>query len=113
MVNPTQCSQFFHEVQLYGLESDTKYYYQIPGGNGTQPSLTQSFVTARAPGHHPRPFTVAVVADMGYTDARGVHMQLLESAMDDNVAFTWHGGDISYADDGGLGPQSRDLCFIS
>lgn len=35
---------------------------------------------------------------MGYTNAGGTYTQLTK-AVDDDAAFLWHGGDISYADD--------------
>ena len=75
----------------------TTYYYTIPGGNGTTPSDVLSFTTAPLPGDQ-RSFSVAVINDMGYTDAKGTHAQLIE-AVDTGVAFAWHGGDTSYADD--------------
>jgi hypothetical protein len=93
----TQCSQFYHEVQISGLQPATTYYYQIPAANGTTASDVLSFTTARAAGAA-GPFTVAVLNDMGYTNAAGTYKQLLE-AVDDGAAFAWHGGDLSYADD--------------
>ena len=88
----TLCSQFFHNVQIKSLSPGTTYYYQIPGGNGTTPSQILSFSTARAAGDT-TPFSVAVINDMGYTNAKGTHAQLIE-AVDTGVAFAWHGGDI-------------------
>jgi hypothetical protein len=35
---------------------------------------------------------------MGYTNAKGTHLQLTAAA-EAGTAFAWHGGDISYADD--------------
>lgn len=35
---------------------------------------------------------------MGYTNAGGTHSDLIAAA-NSGVAFAWHGGDISYADD--------------
>ena len=55
------------------------------------------FKTARSAGDKSA-FSVAVLNDMGYTNAQGTHQQLLNAA-DDGIAFAWHGGDISYADD--------------
>jgi hypothetical protein len=81
----TQCSQFFHEVQIAGLKSDTTYYYKISAANGTTASDVLSFTTARAAGN-PKEFTVAVLNDMGYTNAGGTHQQLMK-AVDDGVAF--------------------------
>lgn len=60
----TQCSEFFHSVDISGLQPDTTYYYQIPGGNGTTPSEVRSFKTAKAAGAEGA-FSVAVVHDMG------------------------------------------------
>jgi hypothetical protein len=94
----TQCSQFFHEVQITGLAADTTYYYQIPAANGTTQSDVLSFKTGRAAGT-PGSFTVAVLNDMGYTNAQGTQEQLVKQAQAGGTAFHWHGGDISYADD--------------
>lgn len=51
---------------------------------------------------------------MGYTNAHGTHRQLL-SAVDEGLAFAWHGGDISYADDwySGVLPCASDwpVCY--
>lgn len=109
----TQCSQFFHEVQLDHLEFDTTYYYQIPAANGTTASEVLSFKTGRRAGDE-REFTVAVLNDMGYTNAQGTYKQLTK-AVEDGAAFAWHGGDISYADDwySGILPCASDwpVCY--
>lgn len=51
---------------------------------------------------------------MGYTNALGTHAQLLKAA-DEGLAFAWHGGDISYADDwySGILPCESDwpVCY--
>jgi hypothetical protein len=60
----TQCSEFFHNVQLTGLKAGTTYYYQIPAANGTTASQVLSFKTARPAGDH-QPLTIAVLNDMG------------------------------------------------
>lgn len=101
LVSVTQCSQFFHEVEIRGLGPDTTYYYMIPAANGTTASSVLNFTTARAAGDN-QSFTVAVLNDMGYTNAGGTYRQL-NKAIDDGIAFAWHGGDISYADDWYLG----------
>ncbi|RFU33816.1 hypothetical protein B7463_g2499, partial [Scytalidium lignicola] len=112
----TQCSQFFHEVQLSGLEPGTTYYYQIPAANGTTASDVLSFTTAREAGDKSS-FTVAVLNDMGYTNAQGTYRELVKAieAEDDGIAFAWHGGDISYADDwySGILPCADDwpVCY--
>ena len=112
-VSVTQCSQFFHEVQITGLKLDTTYYYQIPAANGTTTSGILSFTTGRAAGNT-KPFSVAIINDMGYTNAQGTHTQLIK-AIDDGVAFAWHGGDLSYADDwySGILPCADDwpVCY--
>ncbi|RHZ58046.1 hypothetical protein CDV55_104604 [Aspergillus turcosus] len=109
----TQCSQFFHEVSLDNLESGTTYYYQIPAANGTTQSEVLSFKTAQRAGDR-RPFSVAVLNDMGYTNAGGSLKQLVEAA-NEGTAFAWHGGDISYADDwySGILPCADDwpVCY--
>jgi phosphodiesterase/alkaline phosphatase D-like protein len=71
----TQCSQFFHEVEIDGLRSSTQYYYQIQSANGTTASDVLSFTTAHAAGDS-KEFTVAIINDMGYANAAGTHNQL-------------------------------------
>jgi hypothetical protein len=109
----TQCSQFFHEVQISNLKADTTYYYQIPAANGTTKSDVMSFTTARAAGDS-KAFTIAVLNDMGYTNAQGTQKQLIK-AVGEGLAFAWHGGDISYADDwySGILPCADDwpVCY--
>ena len=109
----TQCSQFYHEVQITGLKSGHTYYYQIPAANGTTESEVLSFTTAQEAGDK-KSFTVAVINDMGYTNARGTHKQLVK-AIEEGTAFAWHGGDLSYADDwySGVLPCADDwpVCY--
>jgi hypothetical protein len=109
----TQCSQFFHDVQITGLEAGTEYYYQIQAANGTTASDVLTFTTARAVGDS-KPFTIAVLNDMGYTNAHGTYKQLNKAA-DEGLAFAWHGGDLSYADDwySGILPCESDwpVCY--
>lgn len=100
MMPVTQCSQFFHEVQINGLQPGQTYFYQIPGGNGTSPSEVLSFTTALAAGDETE-FTVAVVADLGYTNAKGTHLQMLD-AISTDTTFVWHGGDICKFDPHGV-----------
>lgn len=92
MADPTQCSQFFHEVRIENLKPGQTYYYQIPGGNGTTPSDVLSFTTALKAGDKTE-FSVAIIADMGYTNAKGTHARLVD-AVQDGAKFVWHGGDI-------------------
>ncbi|KAK4246242.1 Metallo-dependent phosphatase-like protein [Corynascus novoguineensis] len=109
----TQCSQFFHEVQLHHLKPGSKYYYQIQAANGTTASDVLSFTTAQDAGD-PTPYSMAVLVDMGYTNAGGTYKQLVQ-AIDDDAAFVWHGGDLSYADDwfSGILPCTDDwpVCY--
>jgi len=76
-------------------------------------SQVLSFKTARAAGNDAA-FSVAVLNDMGYTNAQGTYQQL-NAAVEDGVAFLWHGGDLSYADDwySGILPceDSWPLCY--
>ncbi|KAK3069565.1 hypothetical protein LTR53_011997 [Teratosphaeriaceae sp. CCFEE 6253] len=110
----TQCSEFFHNVQLTGLKAGTTYYYQIAGANGTTSSSVLSFKTARPAGDH-KPLTIAILNDMGYTNAKGTYKYLNEAVDNDGVEFAWHGGDISYADDwyDGILPCEADwdVCY--
>lgn len=109
----TQCSQYFHEVQIRKLATSTTYYYKILAANGTTESPVLSFRTARSAGD-PSKFSVAVLNDMGYTNAGGTYKQLVK-AVEDDVSFAWHGGDISYADDwySGILPCTSDwpVCY--
>jgi hypothetical protein len=99
-------------VAIEDLKADTTYYYQILASNGTTASDVLSFTTSRAAGDS-KSFTVAVLNDMGYTNAAGTYKQLLAAA--DSFAFAWHGGDISYADDwySGILPceSDWDICY--
>lgn len=51
---------------------------------------------------------------MGYTNAGGTYKQLIKAA-DEGLAFAWHGGDLSYADDwySGILPCASDwpVCY--
>lgn len=82
---------------MHNLAPGLTYYYQIPAANGTTESEVLSFKTAQVAGD-PREFSVAVLNDMGYSNAQGTHKYLVQAA-NDGTAFAWHGGDISYADD--------------
>ena len=110
----TQCSQFFHDVQITNLQPATTYNYQIPAANGTTESEVLTFTTARQAGDKTS-FTVAVLNDMGYTNAGGTYKQLSQAVDDGSVSFAWHGGDISYADDwySGVLPCESDwpVCY--
>lgn len=110
----TQCSQFYHDVQIEELAADTTYYYQIAAANGTTASDVLSFTTARAAGDK-KGFTMAVLNDMGYTNAGGTYKYLVEGAESGELSFAWHGGDISYADDwmSGILPCEDDwpVCY--
>lgn len=70
LVLVTQCSQYFHDVQIHNLLPSREYFYQIPGGNGTTESHVLSFHTAMGAGQDGQ-FTVAVINDMGFTNANG------------------------------------------
>ncbi|KAI1288680.1 acid phosphatase [Xylaria venustula] len=94
----TQCSEFFHNVELTGLRAGTEYFYRIEASNGTTASKILRFKTALPAGARDS-FTVGVLNDMGYTNAKGTHKQLSVAAQSGKLAFAWHGGDISYADD--------------
>ncbi|RKL32467.1 Acid phosphatase [Fusarium proliferatum] len=99
LVHMTQCSQFFHNVQIEHLQPGTTYFYQIPAANGTTESPVLSFTTAQAVGN-PSKFSIAINNDMGYTNANGTYHYINRSMYDeDGLAFVWHGGDLSYADD--------------
>ncbi|KAM0541005.1 hypothetical protein ACHAPJ_013421 [Fusarium lateritium] len=109
----TQCSQFFHNVQIDNLKPGTTYYYQIPAANGTTKSDVLSFTTARGAGDEAE-FSVAVTNDMGYTNAAGTY-KYINQAVSDGISFAWHGGDLSYADDwySGIVPCEKDwpVCY--
>lgn len=113
MVAVTQCSQFLHDIQITGLKPNTKYYYTIPASNGTTCSDVMEFTTAKEAGDS-CDFTIAVLNDMGYTNAIGTHKYLKQAARD-GIAFAWHGGDLSYADDwySGILPCQSDwpVCY--
>lgn len=80
----TQCSQFFHEVQIDHLKSDTTYYYKIPAANGTTASDVLTFTTARAAGDT-QEFTAVILNDMGYANAAGTHKHLIQVRFDTRI----------------------------
>ena len=110
----TLCSQYFHEVYLENLDAGTTYYYQIQASNGTTASDVLSFTASLASGNT-TPFSVAVLVDMGYTNALGTYEYLLDAVNGGDVSFVWHGGDLSYADDWYSGilacESSWPVCF--
>lgn len=109
----TMCSQFFHNVLLENLEPGTTYHYSIPASNGTTASQTLNFTTARS-STDTSSFTFALLNDMGYTNADGTYKYLVEAAEAGELAFAWHGGDISYADnwyDGILTCEAGEVCY--
>lgn len=109
----TLCSEFFHNVPITGLAAGKVHYYQIQAANGTTASPVMNFTTARAVGDKTE-FSVAVLNDMGYTNAHGTHQQLINAA-NAGTAFAWHGGDLSYADDAASGvlacESSWPVCY--
>ncbi|KAJ6088418.1 acid phosphatase AphA [Penicillium sp. IBT 16267x] len=92
----TMCNEFFHNVEITGLKPSSTYYYKIPAANGTTESQVLSFTTAQEAGAA-KDFTVAVIMDMGYTNAQGTYKALTKDL--DQFDFILHGGDLSYADD--------------
>ena len=74
------------------MKPDTTYYYKIPAANGTTESDVLSFTTARGVGDT-KEFSIAVLNDMGYTNAGGTYKQLIK-AVDEGAVFAWHGGDL-------------------
>jgi hypothetical protein len=60
----TQCSQYYHDIQVTGLNPDTTYHYKILAANGTTESDALTFKTARAAGDKNQ-FSMAVLNDMG------------------------------------------------
>ncbi|CAN8104726.1 unnamed protein product [Discula destructiva] len=114
LVSATQCSQYFHNIQIEELTPGRTYYYQIAASNGTTKSDVLSFKTA-SPAGAAKPFTVGVINDMGYTNAAGTYSNLLKATLNGTLDFIWHGGDISYADDwySGILPceSDWDVCY--
>ncbi|KAJ4388038.1 hypothetical protein N0V93_008643 [Gnomoniopsis smithogilvyi] len=114
LLSATQCSQYFHNVQIEDLASAKTYYYQIAASNGTTQSDVLSFKTAAEAGNT-KAFSIAVINDMGYTNAGGTFAAMLREINNGSVSFVWHGGDISYADDwysGILDCESDwDVCY--
>ncbi|KAJ3002877.1 hypothetical protein HKX48_002067, partial [Thoreauomyces humboldtii] len=110
----TQCSQFFHDVQITGLKAGHQYYYQIQSANGTTTSDVLTFKTA-LPAGDSTPFSIGVLADMGYTNAMGTFKELRAAVDNNEISAVWHGGDISYADDwySGILPCQDDwpVCY--
>lgn len=96
----TQCSQWFHDIQITNLQAGTTYYYTITAANGTTASDILTFTTAQAAGDSGS-FSMALLNDMGYTNAAGTYNELIKAIDADvePIEFAFHGGDISYADD--------------
>ena len=85
----------FHHTVLTGtLEFGTLYFYKV--GNGVLFSSVYNVTTALEPAVE-KPFTVAVLGDMGITNS-GATFNLLEANLP-KYDFVFHIGDISYADD--------------
>ena len=109
----TQCNQFFHNVQIGNLKPGTTYFYQIAAANGTTKSDVLTFTTARESGDESE-FSIAVINDMGYTNAAGTFKHI-NHIVNDGAVFAWHGGDLSYADDwySGILPCEDDwpVCY--
>lgn len=91
----TECSQFFHNVQIPNLAQNTTYYYQIEAANGTTESNILSFTTSRNAGSQGE-FSAILLNDMGYTNAQGTYKKMLNMIETEDIAFALHGGDISY-----------------
>lgn len=91
-------------MQIEDLASAKTYYYQIAASNGTTQSDVLSFKTASVAGTK-KPFSIAVINDMGYTNADGTYAALLREINNGSLSFVWHGGDISYADGEQLCPD--------
>jgi hypothetical protein len=86
---------FHHSVVVKGIAPFTKVYYtcgDAAGGISAEFSTT----TSRAPGDT-TPFTVSIVGDMGTINGQASTAGLISSQA--SADFTWHIGDISYADD--------------
>jgi len=89
----TECSQFFHNIQITNLAGGQTYYYQIQAANGTTQSDVLSFVTAPVAGTSGE-FSAILLNDMGYTNAQGTHRKMLNMIEEEGIAFALHGGDI-------------------
>jgi hypothetical protein len=100
-------SSFFHNVALLNLAPSTKYYYRILASpRCVLQSDIHSFTTAPVAGN-PNPINITLVGDLGNDNllnlgaASRTIKALGEAAK--NTHFFVHAGDISYADDYGLG----------
>ncbi len=86
---------FHHSVVVKGIAPFTKVYYTCGDAAGGV-SAEFSTTTSRAAGD-PTPFTVSIVGDMGTINGQASTAGLIASQA--SAEFTWHIGDISYADD--------------
>jgi phosphodiesterase/alkaline phosphatase D-like protein len=86
-------------VVLSGLQSSTKYYWQVttPGANS---STVLSFTTAHAAGDA-KSYVVAVNGDMGLTQMQegATQSSLRQYVNDGRIDWFMHIGDAGYADD--------------
>ncbi len=87
---PNALLGYVHEVELTGLEPNTRYYY-ISGDKFGGWSPEHTFTTAP---DGTRDFTFVVVGDMGVTLAAN---QNLDRMISEDPSFVLHAGDLSYA----------------
>lgn len=91
-------ARYHHHVQLTGLTPRTVYYYQAGDSAGGW-SGVHSFRTAPALGSSdPFPVVLPVFGDMGVLNSDDT-MADLGRVLAGGANFTWHLGDIAYADD--------------
>lgn len=90
-------STYHHHVYITGLEPASTYYYRC-GDVNTGFSPVMNFKTAPLAGTE-FPFTIAAYGDMGRPQYHSANTLLDLQRIFPDLAFIWHVGDISYADD--------------
>lgn len=96
----TYGTSWFHTVVISPLSPSSLYYYQVQGS-----PIVRSFLTAPRVGSQ-WPFTALVVGDMGLVNSADTMARMQEETNSRRNDFVMHVGDISYADDFFLRPNS-------
>lgn len=95
--NYRQCSDYFYDVELSGLQSGVVYYYQIEA-DACSGQLASPIYSVKAPlaAGHQQEYQIYIYGDMGYTNAADTRYRLLQGIS--SVDFVYHVGDLAYAD---------------
>jgi hypothetical protein len=90
---------YFHHVELHGLATNTRYYWQVMTSSNDTKSPVHAFYTQPDVSKEAGTFNVAIYGDMGIDNSDNTLTLLRELADKRQVDLFWHVGDLSYADD--------------